>query len=114
MTMPCPLCALPEPYPPSGGFVFAPSTRLERGVSSRTAMAISIIEYQLIRTLREQNCLPLGGDLMEIGEAHWYGDVGLEVLRADIQRFAAPERRQELLAAMDKVAAGPDGLRGWD
>jgi SAM-dependent methyltransferase len=77
-------------------------------------MAISIIEYQLIRSLREQNYLPLGGDLMEIGEANWYGDVGLDVLRADIARFAALERRQELLAGLERIAAAPDGLRGWD
>jgi hypothetical protein len=75
-------------------------------------MAISVLEYQVTRTLREQSCLPLGGDLMEIGEANWYGDLSLDLLRADIERFAAPERRADLLAALDAAAKQEPG--GWD
>ena len=59
-------------------------------------MAISVIEYQLVRSLQEQLLFPRGGDLLEIGEANWYGDISLDVLRADIVRFAAPERQAEL------------------
>lgn len=68
-------------------------------------MAISIIEYHLIRNLQDQGYIPRGGDLLEIGEANWYGDVGMEVLRADIARFAAPEQRDALLAALAKAQA---------
>lgn len=77
-------------------------------------MAISVIEYQLIRTLRQQNCLPPGGDLLEIGEANWYGDVGLDILREDIARFAAPEKRQSLLDALEAASRTEAGLLGWD
>lgn len=77
-------------------------------------MAISVIEYNLIRSLQEQSLLPHGGDLLEIGEANWYGDVGLDVLRADIARFAAPQQQGQLLTAL--VEAGrADGLQAsWD
>src|ERR1700721_760081 len=36
-------------------------------------MAISAVEYFLMRTLREQNLLPLGADLLQLGESNWYG-----------------------------------------
>ena len=36
-------------------------------------MAINIVEYNLIRFLRENNIFRLGGDLLEVGEANWYG-----------------------------------------
>ena len=71
-------------------------------------MAISVIEYQLVRSLQEQHLFPRGGDLLEIGEANWYGDLSLDVLRADIALFAAPERRAELLQALQIAAARGD------
>ena len=79
-----------------------------------TGMAISVIEYQLIRTLRQQNCLPPGGDLLEIGEANWYGDISLDILRQDIALFAAPEQRQPLLDALEAASRTQAGLLGWD
>lgn len=77
-------------------------------------MAISFIEYQLIRSLQEQNLFPRGGDLLEIGEANWYGDVSLDVLRADIARFAAPEKQAALLAALEAAAPRRDHQGLWD
>jgi len=74
-------------------------------------MAISIIEYHLIRSLQEQGQIPPGGDLLEIGEANWYGDVGVDVLRADIARFAAPGDREALTAAL---AAAERADARWD
>ncbi len=77
-------------------------------------MAISVIEYQLVRTLQEQKLFARGGDLLEIGEANWYGDISLDLLRADIGRFAAPERSAELLAALEAAAARGDARASWD
>ena len=77
-------------------------------------MAISVIEYQLVRSLQEQNLFPRGRDLLEIGEANWYGDIHLDLLRADIARFAAPERRAELLQALDQAAGRGDTQASWD
>lgn len=77
-------------------------------------MAISVIEYQLVRTLQEQGLLPRGGDLLEVGEANWYGDISLDILRADIARFAAPERRAELLQQLEAAAAKSDARALYD
>jgi hypothetical protein len=64
-------------------------------------MAINIIEYNLIRFLRENKIFRLGGDLLEVGEANWYGDVDPNMLRSDILKFALPERQQALAAELD-------------
>jgi hypothetical protein len=77
-------------------------------------MAISVVEYQLMRALRQQNCLPLGGDLLEIGEANWYGDLIPDLLREDIARFATPDKRQPLLRALETALQAPEGRTGWD
>ena len=34
-------------------------------------MAINIVEYNLMRRFRDQKLFPLGGDLLELGEANW-------------------------------------------
>ena len=67
-------------------------------------MAITGIEYRLFRSLREQNALPLGGDILEVGEANWYGDVSLKVLGQDICRFAPENTRQSLSRQLDEIA----------
>jgi len=64
-------------------------------------MAINIIDYNLMRFLRENKVFQLGGDLLEIGEANWYGDVDPNVLRSDIFKFALPEKQQALAAQLD-------------
>ena len=66
-------------------------------------MAITAIEYSLIRSLRRYDRLPLGGDVLEIGEANWYGDVGLQDLRQDIGLYAAEDRRDALIQALDDL-----------
>jgi len=66
-------------------------------------MAITGIEYTLFRTLREQNTLPLGGDILELGEANWYGDVDIRLLAQDIYRFASEDKRQPLFRALDEI-----------
>ncbi len=77
-------------------------------------MAISVIEYQLIRSVQEQKLLPRGGHLLEIGEANWYGDVSLDLLRGDIAQFAAPEKRAELLQTLEAAAVRGDNQALWD
>ena len=68
-------------------------------------MAITIIEYALIRRLRELGLVKPGGTLIEFGEANWYGDVSIETLRADIGIFAGSEDRAPLLARLEELDA---------
>jgi hypothetical protein len=38
-------------------------------------MAITGLEFSVLRWLHERNLLPQGGDILQIGENNWYGDV---------------------------------------
>lgn len=66
-------------------------------------MAITGIEYSLFRGLREQGKLPLYGDILELGEANWYGDVDAQTLRNDINRFIPENERGVLLDTLDEI-----------
>jgi len=77
-------------------------------------MAITGIEYSLFRSMREQNGLPLGGDLLELGEANWYGDVDLNLFGQDIYRHAPEAERQAMFRRLDEIARNqPPGML-WD
>ncbi|MDZ4372185.1 MAG: hypothetical protein U1C74_12275 [Phenylobacterium sp.] len=68
-------------------------------------MAITAIEYSLLRSYRREGLLPLGGDILEIGEANWYGDVGVLDLQADIDVWAAESARKNLRSRLDELVA---------
>lgn len=77
-------------------------------------MAISFIEYHVMRSMQEKGLLPRGGDLLEVGEAQWYGDIGLDDFQADILQFAAPDMQQTLLAQLDEAAKSKQRNATWD
>lgn len=77
-------------------------------------MAITVVEYALIRRLRELGLIKPGGTLVEFGEANWYGDVTLDTLRADIGAFAAAEAKESLLAELDRIAADRPKFMDFD
>src|SRR5579871_1931766 len=66
-------------------------------------MALTTIECSLFRAMREQNAIPLGGDILQLGEASWYGDVGIGQLRSDIDRFAVAAERADLNRQLDEI-----------
>lgn len=66
-------------------------------------MAITAIEYALFRQMREQGALPLDGDILELGEANWYGDVPIDQLKQDIDRFAPERERLELAGRAEEA-----------
>jgi SAM-dependent methyltransferase len=66
-------------------------------------MAITGIEYNLFRLLREQNVIPLGSEVLELGEANWYGDVDVRVLAQDVYRFMPEASRQETFRRLDEI-----------
>ena len=77
-------------------------------------MAINIVEYNLIRFLRENNIFHLGGDLLEVGEANWYGDVDPNMLRSDIFKFALPEKQEALAGELDATLKSNQPSALWD
>ena len=68
-------------------------------------MAITEIEYLLFRNLRQQGVLKTDADILELGEANWYGDVGLNNLTGDIARFAPEADREALTRELDEIVA---------
>jgi hypothetical protein len=67
-----------------------------------------------MRFLRQKNVLPQGGDLLELGEANWYGDVDPNTLRADIREFAPLAKQESLLAELDEAIQSKKPNRHWD
>ena len=68
-------------------------------------MAITGIEYNLFKLLREQNAVPLDSEVLELGEANWYGDVDVRVLGQDVYRFVPEDSRQETFRRLDEIVA---------
>ena len=66
-------------------------------------MAITVVEYALVRRLRELGLIKTGGSLIEFGEANWYGDVTQEMLAADVETFAAPGEKAGLGAELRQL-----------
>jgi SAM-dependent methyltransferase len=77
-------------------------------------MAITSIEVLLMRALRDKGVLPLGGDVLEIGEANWYGDAGLGDLQDDIDRFAAPAERAGLTTRLRELVTDKPATLNFD
>ena len=77
-------------------------------------MAITVIDYSLFRALRAAGQLPLGGDVLELGEANWYGDVGVSDLAEDINRYAREPERAALLQRLDELVGARSPSRLFD
>lgn len=77
-------------------------------------MAITVVEYALVRRLRELGLIKTGGSLIEFGEANWYGDVTQEMLAADIEAFAAPAAKVSLAAELRALFAGRPKFLDFD
>ncbi len=68
-------------------------------------MAISAIEYSFFRSLRKANVLPLGAEILELGQTNWYGDVGLHDLGQDIYAYAPEADRKALFDELNAVSS---------
>lgn len=67
-------------------------------------MAITQVMYHIFKEAAAQKVLPKGGAILEFGEANWYGDLPVAVLRRDIEATVKdPIVRQRLLAPLDKT-----------
>ena len=75
-------------------------------------MAVTAIQYLIVRDLYEQGLLPKGGALLEIGEANWYGDANPLDMIADIERFVEDaEHRQSLIVRLrEAMEKRPDSF----
>lgn len=60
-------------------------------------MSITAIEYKLLRDMKEAGFLPADPEVLEFGEANWYGDVPIEQLDEDIGLFVADAAERDRL-----------------
>lgn len=66
-------------------------------------MAITSIEYSIIKRLRDLKKLPLKGTILEIGESNWYGDVPIDALAQDIYAYGIEHEREGLFRMLSTV-----------
>lgn len=64
--------------------------------------------------MREQGVLPLNGNVLECGEANWYGDVTLKELANDIRRFATDKDCPLLLRQLDEIDQSKSPGMMWE
>jgi hypothetical protein len=64
-------------------------------------MAISAVDYIVFRELAKAHAIPPQPDVLELGEANWYGDVEVGQLVGDIQERCGKERQTELLRRLE-------------
>jgi hypothetical protein len=62
-------------------------------------MAITAIEYLVMRTLKERGALPPNPSVLELGESNWYGDMAPEEFLSDLEKFAPSDIKQEIIDA---------------
>src|SRR5437016_649098 len=62
-------------------------------------MAITALQYVVMRALREQKALLEGASMLELGESNWYGDVGTDQLAEDITTYVSDSTRRDALLA---------------
>lgn len=60
-------------------------------------MAITNIEYALLKRLKDSDLLPENPSLLELGQSNWYGDVSLDRLVADVREHIVPDSHAEHL-----------------
>jgi len=77
-------------------------------------MAINVIEYFLFRTMRDQGAFPLGMDILQLGEANWYGDVDIHILVQDIYRYVPEGKRKAFHAHLDEVIRAKRNFQSFE
>lgn len=78
-------------------------------------MAITSVDYSLLRRLHGMGAIPAGASVLELGEAEWYGDVALPVLSESIDDLVDDdEERERLHQRMADVVAANSPTRAWD
>jgi hypothetical protein len=76
-------------------------------------MAITQIEYALLRYLKTNNLLPQNPQILEFGENNWYGDVPFDQFRADIAQSGRPDIL-DLQMQLDQLMEREDQNRLFD
>ena len=60
-------------------------------------MAITQIEYALVRRLKDEGLIPENPSILDLGQSNWYGDVPIKDFIADIRRYVSDSVEAESL-----------------
>lgn len=63
-------------------------------------MALTVIDYAIWTGLRDADLIPAGLDVLEIGQANWYGDIDPAIVLGVIDQYAEPVVQPALNAAL--------------
>lgn len=66
-------------------------------------MAISAADYLVFRELAKAGAIPPQPDVLELGEANWYGDVEIGQLVGDIQSYVDTNKQASLLSELERL-----------
>ena len=75
-------------------------------------MAITTIEYTLVRRLKDEDLIPSNPSVLELGQSNWYGDVLADEFFADINRYVENKAEAHRLIDQLKTIAKTQS-RGW-
>lgn len=71
-------------------------------------MAISMLEYRVIREIRDTGLIPQNPKVLEFGDSNWYGDVPIDTLLENIREYVPDEKKQkELSDRLTHLTANP-------
>lgn len=77
-------------------------------------MAISAPHYEALKELARRGELPIGGRILEIGEANWYCDQSTEVIFDQIRTIPDESRRFALAEKLARVCHERGQWSTWD
>ena len=78
-------------------------------------MAITSVDLFIFRKLKDAEIIPPHPNVLELGEAEWYGDASTETLSEEIDaRVSDPGLREVLHQKMVDTLCGDSRYKGWD
>ncbi|MBI3919759.1 MAG: hypothetical protein HY322_22450, partial [Betaproteobacteria bacterium] len=78
-------------------------------------MAITAVDYIILGKLKEAGLIPATPSVIELGEAEWFGDIGLDVLSDSIENHVVdPELRERLHQQMVDVELSNSPYKSWE
>lgn len=77
-------------------------------------MAISAPHYQALKELAKRGELPIGGRILEIGEANWYGDISVSEIISDIHKLPLDAGREILVERLRRLEKSNDQWAAWE
>jgi SAM-dependent methyltransferase len=78
-------------------------------------VAISMLEYRVIREMRDSGLIPQNPKVLEFGDSQWYGDVPCDTLQENIREYVPDKKKQaELSDRLAHLVANPSDSSAFE